>query len=177
MFQDNVYVIHVKAKSMISQWIRICIVGFIFVMLPAGATPVWATQTHGEPEGLFVHQMSHLFFIFSMGLLIYWLRQRQLVKQKAWCYIQYGALLFILWNIDTFGVHLMDEQGDLIRIQRLDDWHLQIDTAARHRSLGFIYYIAKLDHLLCVPALFYLYLGLKRLYYSEGQSTETKVSS
>jgi hypothetical protein len=162
---------------MISQWSGIRIVGCIFVMLLAGATPAWATQTHGEPEGLFVHQMSHLFFIFSMGLLIYWLRQRELVRQKGWRYIQYSALLFILWNIDTFGVHLLDEQGDLIRIQRLDDWHLQIDTAARHRSLGFIYYIAKLDHLLCVPALFYLYLGLKRLYYSEGQSTETKVSS
>jgi hypothetical protein len=162
---------------MISQWNRICKGGIIFVILLVEATPVWATQTHGEPEGLFVHQMSHLFFIFSMGLLIYWLRQRELVKQKAWCYIQYGALLFILWNIDTFGVHLLDEQGDLIRIQRLDDWHIQIDMGARYRSLGFIYYIAKLDHLLCVPALFYLYLGLKRLYNSEGQSTETKVSS
>ena len=161
---------------MILQWNRIRIVGFIFMMLLAGATPVWATQTHGEPEGLFVHQVAHLFFIFSMGLLIYWLRQRNLVKLKAWRYIQYSALLFILWNIDTFCVHLLDEQVDLIRIQRLDDWHLQIDTAARYRYLSFIYYIAKLDHLLCVPALLCLYLGLKRLY-SEDQSTATKVPS
>lgn len=162
---------------MTSQRKSISIVGLIFVMLLAGATPVWATQTHGEPEGLVVHQLSHLFFIFSMGLLIYWLRQRELVKQKAWRYIQYGALLFIFWNLDTFGVHLLDEQVDLIRIQQLDDLHLQIDTAAWYRYLGVIYYIARLDHLLCVPALFCLYLGLKRLYYCEGKSTETKVSS
>lgn len=162
---------------MTSQWKRICIAGLIVVMLLAGATPVWATQTHGEPEGLVVHQLSHLFFIFSMGLLIYWLRQRELVKQKAWRYIQYGALLFILWNIDTFCVHLLDEQVDLIRIRQLDDLHLQIDTAAWYSYLGVIYYIARLDHLLCVPALFCLYLGLKRLYYYEGQSKATKVSS
>jgi hypothetical protein len=140
------------------------------------ATPVWATQTHGEPEGLVVHQLTHLFFIFSMGLLIYWLRKRNLVKLKAWRYIQYSAMLFILWNIDTFSVHLLDEQVNLIRIQRLDDWHLQIDTAAGYRHLAFIYYIAKLDHLLCVPALLCLYLGLKRLYH-ETQTTTTKVSS
>lgn len=167
---------HVKATSMISRWNRIRIAGFIFVILLAGAAPVWATQTHGEPEGLFVHQMAHLFFIFSMGLLIYWLRQRNLAKLKAWRYIQYSAMLFILWNIDTFGVHLLDEHADLVQIQRLDNWHLKINTAGGYGCLGFIYYIGKLDHLLCVPALLYLYLGLKRLY-CEDQSTETKVSS
>lgn len=162
---------------MTSQWKRICIAGLIVVMSLAGVTPVWATQTHDEPEGLVVHQLSHLFFIFSMGLLIYWLRQRKLVKQKAWRYIQYGALLFILWNLDTFCVHLLDEQVDLIRIRQLDDLHLQIDAADPYRYLGVIYYIARLDHLLCVPALFFLYLGLKRLYHCEDQSTDTKVSS
>jgi hypothetical protein len=161
---------------MTSQWNRIRIVGFILLMLSAGETPVWATQTHGEPEGLFVHQLAHLFFIFSMGFLIYWLRQRKLVKQKAWRYIQYSAILFILWNVDTFSVHLMDEQVLLIQIRQLDTWHLQIDTATGCRYLGFIYYIAKLDHLLCVPALLCLYLGLRRLYH-ENQSTTTKVTS
>jgi hypothetical protein len=158
------------------QWNRIRIAGLAALVLLAGATPVLATQTHGEPEGLFVHQMAHLFFIFSMGLLIYWLRQRKLVQQKAWRYIQYSAMLFILWNIDTFAVHFLDEQVDLIQIQRLDTWHLKIDTAAEYRHLGFIYYLAKLDHLLCVPALLCLYLGLKRLH-QENQSSAKKVSS
>ena len=137
-----------------------------------GETPAWATQTHGEPEGLFVHQLAHLFFIFSMGLLIYWLQQRQLSKEKAWRYIQYSALLFILWNIDTFAVHFLDEQVDIIRTKLLDIWHLQIDTAEGYEHLGFIYYIAKLDHLLCVPALLFLYLGLKRLYRETLSPTE-----
>lgn len=149
---------------MTCKWKLIFIAGLIVVCLAAGATPSWATQTHGEPEGLYVHQLAHLFFTFSMGLLIYWLRQRRLVREKAWRYIQYSALLFILWNLDTFAVHFLDEQVDIIRISRLDDWHLRIDTAADYVHLGLIYYLAKLDHLLLVPAMLCLYLGLKRLY-------------
>jgi hypothetical protein len=165
-----------KVSAMIRLRKRTCITGVILALLLAAATPVWATQTHGEPEGLVVHQLAHLFFIFSMGLLIYWLRQRNLVKLKAWRYIQYSAMLFILWNIDTFTVHLLDEQVGLMRIQRLDTWHLQIDTEARHRLLAYIYYITKLDHLLCVPALLCLYLGLRRLYH-ENRSAVKRVSS
>lgn len=140
------------------------IAGLIACTLAVGATPAWATQTHGEPEGLYVHQMAHLFFAFAMGLLIYWLRQRQLVREKGWRYIQYSALLFILWNLDTFTVHLLDEQVDILRIRQLDNWYLEISTAEDYRHLGVVYYLAKLDHLLCVPALLCLYLGLKRLY-------------
>ena len=42
-----------------------------------------ATQTHGEPEGLVVHQITHLVFIFSMGTLVFWLRQRKLVVETG----------------------------------------------------------------------------------------------
>lgn len=141
----------------------------LFVLI--GAAPAWATQTHGQPEGLYVHQAAHIFFIFAMGLLIYWLRQRKLVRDRAWRYIQYSALLFILWNIDTFAVHFLDEQVDLIRTRKLDSWHLQIETAESRAFLGQIYYLAKMDHLLCVPALLYLYLGLKRLYHKVPSPT------
>ena len=59
-------------------------------LVPAAAL---AVQEHGAPEGLYAHQFAHLFFLASMGLLIYWLRQRQLVRQAGWRYIQYAALL------------------------------------------------------------------------------------
>lgn len=42
-----------------------------------------ATQDHGGPEGIYVHQMSHIFFAFSLCVLIYWLRHRELVKKQA----------------------------------------------------------------------------------------------
>lgn len=158
---------------MIFQRNIIRIIGLTAIMAIMGTTHAWATQTHGEPEGLYVHQAAHLFFIFAMGLLIYWLRQRKLVREKAWRYIQYSALLFILWNIDTFAVHFLDEQVDLIQTQKIDTWHMQIDTDESRAWLVQIYYLAKLDHLLCVPALLFLYLGLKRLHHKiPSQSQE-----
>ena len=79
---------------------------FAGLVLSVGApTLALATQTHGEPEGLVVHQITHLVFIFSMGTLIFWLRKRKLVVETGWRYIQYAALLFILWNLDAFAVH------------------------------------------------------------------------
>ncbi len=87
----------------------------IFALFFWGAAqPAGATQAHGPPEGLYVHQLSHLFFIFAMAILIYWLRSRGLVREQAWRYIQYAALFFILWSIDAFLVHLLDEQFLLV---------------------------------------------------------------
>ena len=79
----------------------------IFVTLFSSA-PALATQGHAGIEGVWVHQFAHLFFLFSMMLLIYWLRRAGLVKAPGWRYIQYAALFFILWNVDTLLVHFLD---------------------------------------------------------------------
>ncbi|AOY58843.1 MULTISPECIES: hypothetical protein [Desulfococcus] len=138
------------------------------LLMAAGMTlaapgPVFATQAHGDPEGLYVHQMSHLFLAYSMGLLIYWLRRRGLVLTGGWRNLQYSALFFIFWTIDAFTVHLMDEQYPIIQVARRDDWMLQIDSIPDVDWIKGLYYLVKLDHLFCVPALFLLYLGLKQL--------------
>ena len=122
-----------------------------------------ATQAHGAPEGLYVHQFSHLFFIFAMAILIYWLRSRGLVRQTGWRYLQYAALFFILWSVDAFLVHLLDEQFKLVAVTRTGPWQLRLDTPAGLGFLAPLYYLLKLDHLVCVPGLFFLYLGLRRL--------------
>ena len=127
------------------------------------ATPALATQTHGQPEGLYVHQIAHLFFIISMGILEFWLRQRNLVREPGWKYIQLAAVLFILWNINTMAVHFLDEQIQWLKVSTLDDWQISISVNGTGKSLAMLYYILKLDHLLCVPAMACLYLGLKSL--------------
>ena len=137
----------------------IAIIGLI-VLLP---NSVLATQGHGGMEGVYIHQLAHLFFILSMGILIYWLRERKLVVEKGWRYIQYAALFFILWNIDTILVHALDDQFRIIEVQRIGRWQIQITDRFNSATLQVFYYLAKLDHLLCVPALIFLYLGLKRL--------------
>ena len=96
-----------------------------------------------------------------MGILIYWLRVRNLTREPGWRYIQYSAFLFILWTMDAFTVHFLDEQYRWIQVTHLDSWHIQIETP--YSWLTGVYYLVKLDHLLCVPALICLYIGLTRL--------------
>ena len=128
--------------------------------MPASA---WATQSHGGTEGLYVHQMSHIFFCFSMGILIYWLKARGLTRHPGWRYIGYAALLFLLWSIDAFTAHLLDEQLGIVRIQPVGSCDIQLDAQGFHGRFVWLYYIVKLDHLFCAPAMILLFLGLRKL--------------
>ncbi len=125
------------------------------------AGPAGATQTHSDPEGLFIHQFSHIFFLFSMGLLIYWIRTRGLRQKPGWRQIQYAAVLFMIWTMDAFATHLMDEHYEWVSVTRVDAWHIHIDASNPFTIM--LYYLIKLDHLWCVPALLLMYMGLKRL--------------
>ncbi len=122
-----------------------------------------ATQGHGGIEGVYAHQFAHFFFIISMGSLIYWLRQRGLVQEKGWKYVQYSAFFFILWNIDTMTIHFLDDLFNVIQIEKIGTWQIQINDLFNNDDLKILYYFARLDHLLCVPAIFFLYIGLKHL--------------
>ena len=96
------------------------------------------------------------------------------MRSAGWRYIQYASLFFILWNTDAFLVHFIEEQSNALNITRLSTWEISIQPQPGFQWLGYIYYVTKLDHLLCVPALFFLYTGLKRLLReSFGQSRET----
>jgi hypothetical protein len=132
------------------------------VLLTAPALAM-ATQGHGGNEGLYVHQMSHLFFCVSMGILIYWLKGRGLMRESGWRYIGFAAFMFILWSLDAFIAHLLDEQLGIVRVQQIGSCDIQIDTEGLHSRFGLFYYCAKLDHLLCAPAMVFFYLGLRRL--------------
>lgn len=139
------------------------LISAVFAAAFFSAVPALATQTHGQPEGLYVHQFGYLFFIFSMGVLEFWLRSRNLTKEPGWLYIQFAAILLLLWNMDAFLVHFLEEQTALLHIEKIDPWHIKITPASGYTSFAILYYLGKMDHLLCVPAMFYLLLGLKRL--------------
>jgi hypothetical protein len=133
----------------------------VVALTPASAL---ATQGHGGLEGVHVHQFAHLFFMFSMGTFIYWLRRRELVRLAGWRYLQYSAFFFILWNVDAFAVHFLEEQLQAVTVTKTDSLHIIISTPEGAGWLEYIYYIAKLDHLLCVPAMILMYLALKNIY-------------
>ena len=136
---------------------------FLIIAMVVSPGSVCATQIHGLSEGIYVHQLAHLVFMISMGFFIHWLRRRKLVKETGWRYIQYMAFFFILWNIDAFFLHLLDEQLGVIQANLVDLTHIRIQAANGMRALEILYYLARLDYLFCVPALFFLNLGLSHL--------------
>lgn len=136
---------------------------FVIALLTAFPATSYATQAHGAPEGLFSHQLAHFFFVISMGSLIFWLKKSRLSNETGWRYILYAAICLILWNMSAFAAHYMDEQFLLVNVTRLNNWRIQIVASNSHPTLAVIYYLCKLDHLLCVPALIFLYAGLRRL--------------
>jgi len=137
-------------------WIAAC-------LFLGAASPVQAVQVHSGPEGLYAHQISHVFFASSMGLLVYWLRRRELVREPGWRLIQYAAIFFILWNFDSVLAHYLDDRVDLYA--RIDAATLQgkVSLLKGPKELIVIYYVSKMDHLLSLPAIVLLYLGLRQL--------------
>ncbi len=118
---------------------------------------------HLAPEGLYIHQMGHILLSFSMGILIYWLRERRLVQAAGWRYIQYAAVFFILWNIDSMVAHYFDERNDIFERIDAGTWHGYVHLTHEDWELALMYYLAKMDHLLALPAMVFLYAGLRRL--------------
>ncbi len=147
---------------------------FLVALMAFSPDVVHAIQIHGMSEGIYVHQIAHLFFMISMGFFIHWLRRRQLVKETGWRYIQYMAFFFILWNLDVFILHLLDEQLGVIQVSLIDLTHIRIQAVNGMRGLEIFYYLAKLDYLFCVPALFFLNLGLS--YLMPGNHSQAPVA-
>ncbi|MDX2440634.1 MAG: hypothetical protein QNK40_08795 [Desulfobacterales bacterium] len=125
--------------------------------------PAFATCDYGRPEGVHTHQLAHIFFIISMGILIYRLREKKPHLPPGWKFIQYSAIFFILWGLDAFAVHFMDEQFNIIQIELIGLWQIKLNDCFDCNLLKFFYYLARMDYLLCMPAFIFLYYGLRNL--------------
>lgn len=122
----------------------------------------WAFQSHPEPEGLYTHQIAHLFFIFAMAMLVYWLEHNRFTHERGWRLIQIACILLIAWNIGAFAGHWVEEQIPSSAVIGEPDWTQRIDFSSHW--LAPVYYVLKLDHLVSVPAMICLFLGIKSLY-------------
>lgn len=139
-----------------------------YLLFPANG---FATQLHASSEGIITHQAGHAFFLFSMVTLILTISGKQLNQQKGWRLIQYSAFFFILWNLDAMTAHFLDNQIHAVKIENLSLWKMDIITHNNSQGFGFFYYVLKMDHLLCVPAMLLLYKGLSRLHEEQKNST------
>lgn len=131
-----------------------------FTGLLMGPDTASALQEHPAPEGLYAHQFAHGFFIFSMAFLAFWLQKSRLIEKRSWRYIQISCLCFILWNINAMVGHQIGSRlGEDVFVGSVWSRMLVVERAVAPH----LYYFLKMDHLICVPAIIFLFLGLKRL--------------
>ncbi|MBC8442125.1 MAG: hypothetical protein H8D87_20855 [Deltaproteobacteria bacterium] len=152
----------------------LAIAAAIFILLPINVS---ATQLHASSEGVITHQMGHIFFLFSMLVLIFTVTDKGLNKQKGWRLIQCSAFFFILWNLDAITAHFFDNQIHAVKIENISIWKMRIITNNDSSLLAWFYYMLKLDHLLCVPAMLFLYKGLSNLLDVQKQVIVKKDNS
>jgi hypothetical protein len=139
--------------------------GAAILLVPVSAA---AVQSRGDAEGLILHQLSHLFFILSMGGLAFWIGREGLAGDPGWRNVRRAALLFALWSADAFLVHWMETVPGLPVADGPDPWRMAVSGPA-----GALHYIARMDHLFIVPALVFLFLGLRRPARTEGADPES----
>ena len=142
-----------------------------WILLPVDA---FAIQLHASTEGIITHQMGHLFFLFSMVVLIITITDKGLNTQKGWRFIQYSAFLFVLWNLDVVTAHFFDNQIHAVKIENLTIGQIRLVTNNDSSVLAWLYYVLKLDHLLCVPAMLFLFRGVSSLVNEQKQILSKK---
>jgi hypothetical protein len=144
----------------ISNGLKFILILAFLILLPING---YATQLHASAEGIITHQTGHFFFLFSMVTLILTISEKNLDSQQGWRLIQYSAFFFVLWNLDAITAHFLDNQIHAVKLENISLWTLDIVAYNDSQFLGFVYYVLKLDHLLCVPAMLLLYKGISSL--------------
>jgi len=137
---------------------------FVFLIFLTVPDSAWALQSHGPPEGIYVHQMAHILFFGSL-LYMYWDLRRSSFAGRGWTYLQWFCLLMLIWNVIAFTGHAVTI--------RLEPGYISTATSYIHaRLMGpmnlhkVVFYLTRFDHVVVVPALFFLCIGLRSLYRS-----------
>jgi len=133
-------------------------------------SPAWALQAHSPPEGLYVHQMAHILYMAAL-IYLFWDIRRSSFHGRGWDYLQLFCLLMFLWNLIAFTGHFTH-----ISMAPTDfhggDNYFQTKLAGPLTPVKLTYYLTKLDHVVSVPSLFFLYLALRSFYRSTIHNRE-----
>ena len=124
----------------------------------------WALQTHGSSEGIVVHQLAHIQYLGALAYL-FWDIRRSSFTGVGWVYLQRFCLLMMLWNAIAFIGHFSQmslAEGAI----STEDGYLSSLLLLPVTFGKWIYYVTALDHLVCAPALFFLFLAMRSFYRS-----------
>jgi hypothetical protein len=146
------------------------IIVLLTLLIFSSPADAWALQSHGAPEGHYVHQMAHLLFMGSL-LYLYWhTRHTPVLASRGWGYLQLFCILFFFWNTLAFVGH--EAFGHLTSDDFIDKNGLKEHIAGPITFVKVIYFITKMDHLLYVPALLALVISLRTFYHDALKEEE-----
>ncbi len=141
----------------------------LFFLLCPGQSAL-AIQSHSAPEGFYVHLTAHLLYTLAMLGFLVGIFRSGFWQRPGWRAIAMGALLLACWNIWAFCGHIIENNlsgNPFLFTPKGIKTHMLINSWQ-----DACYYLLRMDHLLCVPALVLLYLGLRRL---NGSGTRIKM--
>lgn len=142
----------------------------LIVLFMLGQTEsAWALQSHGAPEGIYVHQMAHLLFMGALAYLYWHTRRSPVLASKGLKFLQLFCILLFCWNLLAFVGHQAFEHLSPTDFINKNSWNEKI--AAPLSFVKVLYFITKMDHFLNVPALLALVLSL-RTFYLEARKEE-----
>lgn len=134
----------------------------ITVLLLLQAGEAWALQPHGGGEGLYVHQMAHVFFMATLTYLYLHTRRTQDPVSRGWRNLRLFCVLLFFWNLMAVighetALHLSPDD-----FMHGGTWSERL--APPLGALRFVYYVSKMDHFLTVPALLALFFSMRSFY-------------
>jgi len=125
-------------------------------LLLVDAGPALAVQTHGGAEGLVAHQLGHLLLLAACVILLF--HSRRLQAEAGWRHFRLFLFLLIAWNLLTFVGHQQDEVIPAARFLWQDGRRVGMLLTG---PIDFFYYLGRLDHLLLVPAFWFLWRAIE----------------
>ncbi len=135
-----------------------------FLLVAVLCREALALQTHGGSEGVVVHQLAHIQYLGALGYL-FWDIRRSTFSGVGWLYLQRFCLLMMVWNAIAFIGHFAQKALPDGAIST-EDGYLSALLLLPVSFGKMIYYVTALDHLVCAPALFFLFLAMRSFYLS-----------
>ncbi len=148
------------------KFMRLILLSLVIIL--GGGVNALAVQVHGAPEGYYTHNLAHVILIVAILFLLFWLRKEDGENKKAWWYFRLSLLFFLLWNLDAMTAHILKKRlpSEAFYLPpKLFD-HLLLGPLDWER---WVFYMTRFDHLLCVPAMFFLMQSLRYFYKTQNK--------
>jgi hypothetical protein len=147
---------------------KITLFAFFLCALLSIPKPALATQEHAAGEGIAAHLFAHAIFFSSMLYLCFRLIREKTTLHSGWRWILFSSFFFCLWNAQAIFVHcyLAFLPADAF----LGRYHSLSESFHVRSVLDLLYYFGRFDHLLSVPALLFLLVGIRSLMKSQGET-------